>query len=165
MFKQPLVLRTFRRGFTDHSGFSVDEIATEKNCVTLLEKSEVKKIGNYYPISISSVGGRYENSKQYRVYFSEDFQKKAFIQSDKEGNIDIEKLITKTTEYVEIGQNRVDKKNAKEKQEKADDAYCDRLNKKLLRTGFKVTNSGSGFEITKFVFRAEIDSVVASLLK
>lgn len=169
--KQPVVLGTWNTGHTDSiERFLVKEKETRENIEKLLKENGVPKLirsyGGDYPIAVSEVGqGYYSNSKKYRVYFVVHYRKVSFIQSDKEGNINIDRLIEKTREIVKEEQRRIDRENLGDIQDNEDRLLMITLNKKLVEKGFEVRKGRLGFEFVKRCEREYLKEVTALLLK
>lgn len=158
---QPIVTLERNRGAT------VDISNTRKNVIALLKENNVKAVdGDSYPVSVSEVnGGYYSNTLQYRVYFRVDFKSVNFVQSDKNGQIDITKLVTKATEYFQEEQNNIDRRNNKEIADNRRVELAASLSEQLKGTGFVVLHSRWGvFQIVKDVTEENVMEEVRKLI-
>lgn len=180
---QPMVLKTN----TDRYGkkvTSIDRTATEKKLQTWLKRKKIvrpiyinswkadKKVveDTDYAIAVSVVDGYYSsNSRQFRVYVKEGYAQKRFVQSSKEGVLNMEKLLALVVEITESENRRYNHEWESAHVQKNFETRMKECNKALKGTGFRLENNYHGsFKIESEgggrFWAADLDEVVAKLL-
>lgn len=175
--EQPVVFKSFKRGQIGIDTKCVDDRATQDAINALLKTAKVvMPISHYegkitrdssYPVNVTVIES-YGDRKQYRVYIGTWLKKDTFVQSDKEGNINIEKLVAKVTEYI-TNNNRAERRQKTHYFAKNEaKARLEGINKKLKGTGFRLELNRGSYEVKKEggydFYESDLDEVVAKLL-
>lgn len=154
---QPVVykeVKAGRWGDSDRTVTVIDEKKTYKNIQTWLKRKKVVKpiyINLYdekrevnvledYPIELKVVGDSYysKGSKQYRVYVKEGYKTIRFVQSSKDGVLNMDKLVALVTEMVEDNNAKEERDWKAEQDRKSFDSLVADANKKLKGSGFRL---------------------------
>ncbi len=183
---QPITLKTVKSRYGDREVQVIDADATEKKINTWLKRKGVTKpiyINQYdnkdgevetlenYPIEVKVVDGYYNSdSRTYRVYVKEGWKTKRFVQSSKDGVLNLAKLLALVTDMVE--ENNAKERRDWESQRKAEnlEERAEKINKQLKGTGFKINMNQyrKTFTIEKeggySFYESDLDEVVAKLL-
>jgi len=175
------VMKTYEKGtgLSKRTVSYCDERATHDAITKLLKKNGVKGVVSHYTddetgkkysasyyISVTRIDS-YGDGMQYRVYFGLNSNgRQTFIASDKEGNIEIKKLVAKVKERFEDDQRYENRQEEKSNREKKEKSLAEKLTKKLEGTGFKVEKDWAGFEVVADIYdQEELEAMVEKLVK